>query len=91
MNKNEFIEKLSQELGSTKVAANKSLDAVLKCITYAMKTNDGLRFVGFGTFKARKIAAKEVKTPKGTMAKVPAHKRISFSVGKEFKQVVNGK
>jgi DNA-binding protein HU-beta len=91
MNKNEFVEKLSQELDSTKIAASKNLDAVLKCIAQALKEHDELRFVGFGTFKARKTAAKEVKTPKGTMAKVPAQRRVSFSVGKEFKETVNGK
>jgi hypothetical protein len=32
-----------------------------------------------------------VKTPKGTMAKVPAQRRISFSVGSDFKAIVNNK
>ena len=32
---------------------------------------------------------KEVKTPRGTIAKVPAQRRVSFSVGSEFKAVVN--
>ena len=53
MNKTEFIEKLSEELGTTKTEASKNFDAVIKCITHVMKDNDELRFTGFGTFKAK--------------------------------------
>jgi len=91
MNKTDFIEKLSEELGTTKVEANKNFEAVIKCIAQAMKDNDELRFTGFGSFKAKNKEATEVKTPKGTMAKVPAQRRVSFSVGSEFKSIVNNK
>jgi nucleoid DNA-binding protein len=91
MNKTDFIVKLSEELGVTKTEANKNFEAVIKCIAHAMKDNDELRFTGFGSFKAKQTEAKEVKTPKGTIAKVPAQRRISFSVGSDFKAIVNNK
>jgi nucleoid DNA-binding protein len=91
MNKTEFVKKLSEELNITQTAASKNLEAVMKCVTEALKEHDELRFVGFGTFKGRQVAAKEVKTPKGIMAMVPAQRRVSFSVGSEFKATVNGK
>jgi DNA-binding protein HU-beta len=91
MNKSEFIKKLSEETGDTQIVASKNLEAIIKCIEHALKENDELRFVGFGTFKGRQVEAKEVKTPKGTMAVVPAQRRVSFSVGSEFKATVNGK
>jgi len=91
MNKAEFIVKLSEELGTTKTEANKNFDAVIKCITTTMIDNDELRFTGFGSFKAKQTKATEVKTPRGTMAKVPAQRRISFSVGSDFKSIVNNK
>ena len=91
MNKTEFIEKLSKELGVTKTEVNKNFEAVIKCVAHAMKDNDELRFTGFGTFKAKNKEATEVRTPKGTMAKVPAQRRVSFSVGSEFKATVNNK
>ena len=56
-----------------------------------MIDNDELRFTGFGSFKAKQTKATEVKTPRGTMAKVPAQRRISFSVGSDFKSIVNNK
>ena len=91
MNKTDFIVKLSEELGTTKTEANKNFEAIIKCIAHAMKDNDELRFTGFGAFKAKNKEATEVRTPKGTMAKVPAQRRVSFSVGSEFKATVNGK
>ena len=89
MNKTDFIIKLSEELGTTKTEANKNFDAIIKCISYAMKENDELKFVGFGSFKAKQTKATEVRTPRGTIAKVPAKRRVSFSVGADFKAIVN--
>ncbi len=54
-----------------------------------MKYNDKLRFIGFGSFKAKQTKVKEVKTPIGTIAKVPAQRRVSFSAGSKFKAIVN--
>ena len=90
MNKIEFITKLSEELSTTKTEAAKNFDSVIKCIAESLRENDELRFVGFGTFKAKNTEEKEVKTPRGTMAKVPAQRRVSFSVGSDFKAIVNG-
>ena len=91
MNKAEFIEKLSKELDISKAEAGRHLDKIFKCVATSMKDNDELRFTGFGSFKAKNKEATEVKTPKGTMAKVPAQRRISFSVGSDFKAIVNNK
>jgi DNA-binding protein HU-beta len=91
MNKAEFIEKLAGKLNTTKVEANKNLETILQCIAETMKEEDLLKFVGFGTFKAKQTEEKQVRTPKGTMATVPAGRRVSFSVGKEFKDIVNGR
>jgi nucleoid DNA-binding protein len=62
MNKTEFIEKLSSELDTSKVEAGRYLDKIFKCIATSMKDNDELRFVGFGSFKAKNTEAKEVRT-----------------------------
>ncbi|MFQ3306834.1 MAG: DNA-binding protein HU-beta [Candidatus Midichloriaceae bacterium] len=91
MNKGEFIEKLSKEIGTTKTEANKNLDILIKCISESLKDNDELRFVGFGTFKAKNNPEKRVKTPKGVMANVPAQRGVRFSVGSEFKNTINKK
>lgn len=89
MNKNDFINKLSAELGCTKVVANQNLDIVLKCIMEAVKDNRKLKFVGFGAFEAKKIKAKTVKVPNGTLVKVPEKNQVRFSAGTGFKKIIN--
>lgn len=91
MNKTEFIDLLSKELNTTKVAAGNVLDGVLKTITHVMKESDELRFVGFGTFKARKTKAREVTTPKGKVVKVSSQRQVKLTIGKTFKDIVNKK
>ncbi len=91
MNKKEFLDVLATKLNTTKSNADKELTAVLDCIAEVMKDSDELRFVGFGTFKAKQTKAMKVRTPRGDMADVPAQRQVRFSVGKEFKDVVNSK
>jgi nucleoid DNA-binding protein len=69
MNKTEFIEKLSTELDTSKVEAGKYLDKVFKCIATSMKDNDELRFVGFGSFKAKKHRSKRSQNSQGNYSK----------------------
>ena len=48
--------------------------------------------VGFGTFEARKRAARTGRNPQtGKELKIPAKTVPAFSAGKKFKTVVNGK
>ena len=54
-----------------------------------MRDNDELKFIGFGTFKAKQTEEKQVKTLRGYVAKVLAQRRISFSVRSEFKVYCN--
>lgn len=91
MNKAEFIDLLSKELNTTKVEASNALDGVLKTIIHSMKKSDELRFIGFGTFKAKKTKAREVTTPKRQTVKVPAQRQVKLSIGQTFKDVVNKK
>jgi len=91
MNKNEFIDVLSKELDCNKTKASSILNSVFKCLSHSLRDYQELRFIGFGSFKVKNTQEKEVKTPRGTVAKVPAQKRISFSAGSELKSIINNK
>ncbi|MFQ3307691.1 MAG: DNA-binding protein HU-beta [Candidatus Midichloriaceae bacterium] len=91
MNKSEFIDKLSKDISMKKAEANKNLDILIKCITESLQENDELKFVGFGIFKTKNTEEKMVKIPLGRMVTVPAQRRVSFSVGSEFKKTLNKK
>ncbi|WP_410519715.1 HU family DNA-binding protein, partial [Candidatus Cyrtobacter comes] len=53
MNKTEFVDLLSKELGQSQVKTSHIMNSVLKLIVEVMKENDELKIVGFGTFKAK--------------------------------------
>jgi len=78
MNKTEFIEKLSSELNISKAETGKYLDTIFKCIATSMKNNDELRFVGFGSFKAKKYRSKRGENTKGNYGKSTCTKKGKF-------------
>jgi len=57
MNKQELVDHVATETGSSKAAATAALDAVLDGITQALKKGDEVRLVGFGTFASRPARA----------------------------------
>jgi nucleoid DNA-binding protein len=90
MNKSEFINMLSKKLGCSKIHASKVIDIVFECIGDALREEDILRFVGFGTFKIQKLPKRQVKTPRsGEIVTVPAKKYVRFSSGQLLKNKVN--
>ena len=74
MNKNDLIAEVSDDTGLSKTDAAKAVDAVFDSITRALKKNQEIRLVGFGTFHVAKRAAS--KQPK-------------FKAGKGLKDAVN--
>jgi DNA-binding protein HU-beta len=86
VNKKEFVELLSSELKSTKTEADKVLTTTLKSINEALKKHTELKFIGFGTFKVKSRAAREVRNPQdGKTIKVPKKNYVSFTPGSELK------
>jgi DNA-binding protein HU-beta len=91
MNKADFVKLLSKNMDSSMASAEKSLNIVFKTIGEAITKEDVLTFVGFGTFKASISKAREVKTPRGTMVKVPKKRLIRFSPGSDLKSKADSK
>ncbi len=78
--------------GISKVAATKTLDAFLTGIQKALKKGDKVALVGFGTFEARKRAARKGVNPKTRKAiNIPASTAPVFKAGKGLKDAVNKK
>ena len=78
MNKSEFIDKLSKELDISKAEAGRHLNKVFKCISTSLKDKDELRFVGFGTFKAKQTKAKVSKNTKRNYGKSASTEKGKF-------------
>ena len=64
MNKNELIDAIAEEADLSKASAGRALDAALGAITAALKKQDTVSLVGFGTFSVKHRAARDGRNPR---------------------------
>ncbi len=90
MNKSELIDAVADSANLSKADAGRAVDALVKSITKALKKNDTVSLVGFGTFSVRKRAARTGRNPRtGETIKIKASKNPAFKAGKALKDAVN--
>ena len=90
MNKTQVGEEVAKEANLTKAEALRAIDAYHEAITKGLKKEGKVAFVGFGTYTAKKRAAREGINPltKGKI-KIPAKVAVSFKAGSKLKDAVN--
>ena len=85
MNKTELVAKIAEGAGLSKVDAKKALEATLDAITAAVKAEDKVALVGFGTFAvSERGARKGVNPATGKTITIPAKKVVKFKAGSEL-------
>ena len=90
MNKNELVAQIAEQAGLTKADAAKALDAFVAAVEGALKKEDDVRLVGFGTFLATKREATEGRNPRtGEKIKIKASMQPKFRAGKGLKDAIN--
>lgn len=90
MNKKELIAKLAETMGTTKKAAEETLDAVTTVITEALVEGQDIKISGFGTFSVSERAAREGRNPAtGETIQIAASKSPKFKAAKALKDAVN--
>ncbi|MFT5574732.1 MAG: DNA-binding protein HU-beta [Bermanella sp.] len=90
MNKSELIDAIATSADLPKAAAGRALDAVVESITDALKKDDSVSLVGFGTFAVKARAARTGRNPQtGEPINIAAAKVPSFKAGKALKDAVN--
>ena len=90
MNKSEFVCVVADSAELTKADAGRAIEAVIEVVTKALKKGDTVALVGFGTFLARKRAARTGRNPRtGQTIKIKASKNPSFKAGKALKDALN--
>ena len=90
MSKTELVEFVAAKAGLTKADAGRALDAVLEGITSGLKKEGKVTFVGFGTFTAKKRAAREGINPSTKQTiKIPAKVVAGFKAGSKLKDALN--
>lgn len=89
MNKAELIAAVAAKAELSKKDAAEAIDAVLATITDALKNDDKVQVVGFGTFEVRRRAARKGKNPQtGAVVDIPAAKVPAFKAGKALKDSI---
>ena len=90
MNKNDLVVEVAKKSGMSKADVSKAVDATLEVITEALKKNDDVRLVGFGTLSVSERSASEGRNPRtGAPSKIPASKRAKFRPGKGLNDALN--
>jgi len=89
MNKTELVAALAEKAEVSKKDAEKVLNAFVETVQEAVKADDKVQLVGFGTFESKARAAREGKNPQtGEKIKIAACKVPSFKAGKAFKDML---
>ncbi len=89
MNKTELIAAMAEKSGLSKKDAEKALVAFSEAITEALKADDKVQIVGFGTFEARERAARKGINPlTKEPIDIPASIVPAFKAGKAFKDAL---
>lgn len=89
MNKAELVSVIAEKSGLKKQDSEKALNALLEGIVGALNAGDKVQIIGFGTFEAKKRAAREGINPRtGKAIKIAAATVPSFKAGKAFKDAL---
>lgn len=92
MNKTDLIDAISAKAEISKKDAEVALKATIESIEEALKNNEKVVLVGFGTFSVKERAARTGRNPStGKTIKIAASKAPAFKAGKELKDIVNSK
>jgi DNA-binding protein HU-beta len=90
MIKAELIDAVVSQSGLAKPEATRAVDAVFDAVTAALKSNDAVSLVGFGTFAVKARAARSGRNPRtGETIQIAATKVPGFKAGKALKDAVN--
>lgn len=92
MLKQDFINEIQKKLDSkTKKECGEFVDAFQNTIYEALSRGEDVKITGFGTFKTRKIAARESVNPQtGEKIKIAATVVPAFKPGNAFKSAIKG-
>ena len=85
MNKTELVQAIAEKTNLTKVKAKHALDATLMSIAGALKKDDKVALIGFGTFMVVKKEERQGINP-ATKEKItiPARKVVKFKPGTDL-------
>jgi DNA-binding protein HU-beta len=89
--KQDFVDAVADKAGMSKREAGAAVDAMLDCITAALKDGDAVTFTGFGKFSTSARAARMGVNPRtGEKVHIAATTVPKFTAGSALKASVKG-
>ncbi len=89
MNKGDLIKLVAEKANLTQAQASDAMNAAIEGISNALKNDDKVSFIGFGTFSTSQRKARKGKNPAtGKEIEIPAMKLVKFKPGKALKDLV---
>ena len=89
MNKEDLVKEVSRRLKVSQKVVADVITATLDTVEKSVAKHKKVTLVGFGTFEAKKRAARTGRKPQtGFEIKIPAKVIPSFAPGKKFKELV---
>lgn len=89
MNKADIINKVHEELGSTKADAEKAVETMLSCIIDSLTSGQEVSIAGLGIFSTKMRDARTARNPRtGEAIEVPAMRVPKFRAAKALKEAV---
>ena len=91
MTKSQLVSKLAEAGGVSRKQADDVLTGLIDNVVKSVKKGEPVKIPGLGIFRLRKMKARMGRNPQtGEPIKIPARKKVGFSVAKVFKQTVLG-
>ncbi|NCD40654.1 MAG: HU family DNA-binding protein [Bacteroidia bacterium] len=86
MNKAELIDAITKDANLTKADAGKALDAFVNNVKGALKQEERVALVGFGSWSVTERASRTGRNPQtGKTITIPSKKVVKFRPGAELK------
>lgn len=89
MNKQELVASIAEKAGMTKADAARALDATVAAVTEALRQDETVTLVGFGSFYVGERAARTGRNPRtGAAIKIKSAKVPKFKPGKTLRDAI---
>lgn len=89
MNKMELVSVMADKSGLSKKDCETTLSALIETVTDALKAEDKVQLVGFGSFEVKKRDARTGRNPRTSEPlEIPAAKLPVFKAGKALKDAI---
>jgi len=92
MTKSQLVAKLADDGGLSRKQMDGLVNDLVDAIVTTVKKGESVKIPRLGIFRLRKMKARMGRNPQtGERIKIPARKKVGFSVAKTFKETVLGK